>query len=193
MSCGSISAGVSLDCNHKLVGGAYATIYLANKEDIDFDSITYNVSNGLIVEDIAMKAGKFFWPFEGKLSSTEPAWRSVKGKYDTTFEHEVKFRLFDITGATLKQVQQMAQGDLVAIVRNNFDGTTTGNTRYDILGLGGGLKCELAERVYNSADDNGAITVTLKTQEYARESGPAHRLFITDGATTETLLASLLD
>lgn len=192
MACGSISAGLTLDCNKKLVSGAYATVYLANRADIDYGSIVYNVSNGRIVEDIAMSGGGFF-AFEGKLASTEPAWRSIKGKYDTTFEHELKIRLFDITGATLKQVEQMAQGDLVAIVRNNFDGTVAGNTRYDILGLGAGLKCELAERVYSSTDDNGAITVTLKTAEYARESGPAHRLFVTDAAATETLLASLMD
>lgn len=191
-ACGSISAGLSLDCNKKLTSGVYATVYLANRADIDFDAVTYNSSNGRIVEDIAMLATKSFYTFEGKLSSTEPAWRSIKGKYDTTFEHELKLRLFDITGATLKQVEQMAQGDLVAIVRNNFDGTVAGNCRYDILGLGAGLKCELAERVYSSTDDNGAITVTLKTAEYARESGPAHRLFITDAAATEALLATLL-
>jgi len=192
-ACGAISTGLLLDCNHPIVSGVYATVYLCNRADIDYSSVTYDSANGQLVTGLSMKAGKTFFVFEGRLNSSEPSWQSVKGKYINTFTHELIFRLFDITADTYKQVNQIAQGDVVAIVRNNFDGTVTGNTRYDILGLGTGLKCEVAQRVYSSADDNGGITITLKTADYAREAGPAHRFFITDAATTETAIAVLLD
>lgn len=189
MACGSISAGLTLSCTNKLVGGVNANIYIANKDDID--TWTVDGTNAHIVDLITMKATKVFYKFEGKLKSVEPACRVVKGTYDNTWEHEVKFRAFDISPTTLKQMGQMKDGRFVVIVENNSKGTT-GNTKYDIYGLDAGLYCEALERIPQNADDAGAWNVTLKTQEYARESNPTYRLFDTDETTTDTLVTGLL-
>jgi hypothetical protein len=189
MACGLLSAGLTLSCTNKLVGGVSPNVWIANKDDID--TWTYDGTNSLIVDSITMKATKAFYLFEGKLKSTEPAARTVKGSYDNTWEHEVKIRAFDISPATLKAVAAMKDSQVVIIVQNNTKGTA-GNSKYDIYGLEGGLFCELAERLPQNADDAGAWNITYKTQEYAREANPPYRLFDTDEATTDAIIAALV-
>lgn len=187
-ACGLISAGVSLSCANKLVGGVSPSVWLANKDDIA--SWTFDGTNAMIVDSITMVATKKFYLFEGKLKSAEPAARAVKGTYDNTWEHELKIRIFDITPATLLQIQAMKDSQLVAIVKNNSKGTA-GNTKYDIYGLDAGMFIEALERIPQNVEDAGAWNLTIKTQEYARESNAPYRLFDTDEATTDAIVAAL--
>jgi len=188
-ACGSISAALSLSCTVRLSGGVNPNVWIANKDDIA--SWTTNVSNPYIVESITMGTLKEFYKWEGKLKSTEPAVRVIKGNYDNTWEHEIKIRVFDISPAILQQIANMKDGRFVVIVENNSKGTA-GNTKYDIYGLDNGLYCEAIERIPQSADDAGAWNVTLKTQEYGRETKPTSRLFITDEAATDAVIAGLV-
>jgi len=187
-ACGLISAGISLSCANKLTGGVSPSVWLANKDDIA--SWTKDGSNDMIVDLITMVATKKFYLIEGKLKSAEPAARVVKGTYDNTWEHELKIRIFDITPATLLQIQAMKDSQIVAIVKNNSKGTA-GNTKYDIYGLDAGMFIEALERIPQNVEDAGAWNVTFKTQEYARESNAPYRLFDTDEATTDAIIAAL--
>lgn len=189
MACGLLSSGLTLSCTNKLVGGVSPNVWIANKDDIA--SWTVDGANALIVDAITMKAAKAFYLFEGKLKSTEPAARVVKGSYDNTWEHEVKIRAFDISPATVKQVAAMKDSQVVVIVQNNTKGTG-GNSKYDIYGLDAGMFIEALERLPQNADDAGAWNITFKTQEYARESNPPYRLFDTDEATTDAIIAGLV-
>lgn len=188
-ACGNITAGLTLSCTNKLVGGVNARIYIANKDEIA--SWTVDGTNSYIVDAITMASTKTFFEFEGKLKSVEPACRVVKGTYDNTWEHEVKFRAFDISPTVLKQIANMKDGRFVVIIENNSKGTS-GNSKYDIYGLQAGLYCESIERIPQNADDAGAWNVTLKTQEYARETSPTLRFFKTDEATTDAAIVALV-
>lgn len=188
MACGLISSGLTLSCNNKLVGGVSPNVWIANKDDIA--SWAFG-SNAMTVDAITMDATKVFYLFEGKLKSSEPAARVVKGTYDNTWEHELKIRAFDITPATLLQISAMKDAQVVAIVQNNAKGTA-GNTKYDIYGLDAGMYIEALERVPQSTEDAGAWNITFKTQEYARETNPPYRLFDTDEATTDAIIAALV-
>jgi hypothetical protein len=190
MTCGAISSGLSLNCSDPLVAGVVATFYLANKDDIA--SITYDNTNPMLVTDITMKASKFFYRYEGQLQSTEPLFAMVKGKYINQYEHTLGFLIFDISPTIKKEILNMKDGNFVAIVENNYV-SATGNTKYEIYGVGAGLKAEAMERNPNDTENLGAFKISLKTQEYARESKPPVTLFDTDLATTETLVLGLWD
>ncbi len=190
MTCGAIAGGVTLNCEDPLVAGVVATFYLANKNDIA--SVTYDATNPMLVTDITMKASKFFYKFEGQLQSTEPLFAMVKGKYVNQYEHTLGFLIFNISPAVKKEIVNMKDGNFVAIVENNYV-STTGDTKYEIYGVGAGLKAETMERNPNDTENLGAFKISLKTQEYARESKPPVSLFDTDLATTETLICTLWD
>jgi hypothetical protein len=190
MTCGAIASGLSLNCEDPLVAGVVATFYLANKEDIA--SITYDATNPMLATDITMKASKFFYRFEGQLQSTEPLFAMVKGKYVNQYEHTVGFLIFNLAPSIKKEILNMKDGNFVAIIENNYV-SSTGDTKYEIYGAGAGLKAEVMERNPNDTENLGAFKISLKTQEYARESKPPVSLFDTDLATTETLVLGLWD
>lgn len=189
MACGLISSGLTLSCVNKLVGGVAPNVWIANKDDIA--SWTFDGTNAMTVDAITMDATKVFYLFEGKLKSSEPAARVVKGTYDNTWEHELKIRAFDITPATLVQIAAMKDSQVVAIVQNNAKGTA-GNTKYDIYGLDAGMFIEAIERIPQNVEDAGAWNITFKTQEYARESNPPYRLWDTSEAATDAIIAALV-
>lgn len=189
-TCGAIASGLNLNCEDPLVAGVVATFYLANKEDIA--SITYDATNPMLATDITMKASKFFYKFEGQLQSTEPLFAMVKGKYINQYEHTLGFLIFNLAPSIKKEILNMKDGNFVAIVENNYV-STTGDTKYEIYGAGAGLKAETMERNPNDTENLGAFKISLKTQEYARESKPPVSLFDTDLATTETLVCALWD
>jgi lipoprotein signal peptidase len=188
-ACGAITAGVTLNCSDPLSSGVVATFYLANKADIA--SITYDVANPMLATDITMVATKTFFTFEGNLQSTEPKFTMIKGKYINQFEHSVSALIFKIDPTTKEEILNMKDGDFVAIVENNYTGST-GNSKYEIYGAGSGLKAEILERNPNDTENLGAFKIELKTQEYAREGKPPVTLFDTDLATTDALVAGLL-
>lgn len=190
MTCGAIASGLTLNCSDPLVSGVVATFYIANKDDIA--SITYDGTNPMLVTDVTMKASKFFYKYEGQLQSTEPLFTMVKGKYVNQFEQTVSFLVFDTSPAIKKQIVNMKDGNFVCIIENNYV-STTGDTKYEIYGAGAGLKAESMERNPNDAESLGAFKISLKTQEYARESKPPVSLFDTDLATTEALICTLWD
>lgn len=189
MACGLLSSGLVLSCTNKLVGGVSPNVWIANKDDIA--SWVISGTNAMTIEDIVMDATKVFYLFEGKLKSSEPAARVVKGAYENTWEHEVKIRAFDISPATLVQIAAMKDSQVVVIVQNNSKGVA-GNTKYDIYGLDAGMFIEALERIPQNVEDAGAWNITFKTQEYARESNPPYRIYITSEAATDAVVAALL-
>lgn len=188
-ACGAITAGIEIECNDPLVAGVDATFYIANKDEIA--SITFDPTNPMLATDITMVATKTFYAVEGQLQSNEPSFAMVKGKYVNQCEHTVGFLVFKIDPATKAQILQMKDGNFVCIVKNNYTGAT-GNSKYEIYGAQAGLKADVMERNPNDTENLGAYKITLKTQEYARESKPPVSLFDTDLATTEALVAGLL-
>jgi hypothetical protein len=103
MTCGAITAGITLNCNDPLSSGVVAKFYIANKADIA--SYVVDPSNPMLVTDITMAAGKTFFEIEGQLQSTQPLFAMIKGTYVNNFEHTVSFLIFKVDPAT--KVQQV--------------------------------------------------------------------------------------
>lgn len=189
MACGAITSGITLNCADPLEAGVKATFYIANKDDIA--TVSYDPSNAMLVDGITMKATKTFFTIEGQLQSTEPLTAMVKGKYVNNFEHTVSFLIFKIDPATKEEILNMKDGNFVCIIENNYRGTN-GNSKYEVYGIGAGLKADVLERNPADAETLGAFKVTLKTQEYAREAKPPVTFFDTDETTTDAAIQALL-
>lgn len=183
--CTGISAGVTFDPCDPMLAGIGSTIMLANKADVS--SVT---QSGSIVTSIIMKTGKRFWDFVGAPGSLVVKQTTKKGKYITQFYDEVTMVVFAIDPITKDTLQAMVGVELVAIAQNNQVGAT-GNSKYEYIGQSG-MKVEVMDRSSDNPDTLGAYEITIKTQDYALESKLFPSIFITNAATTETLVRTTL-
>lgn len=182
--CAKIAAGIALDCDNPLVPGVDEDVLIANKADIE--SVVRDGANKLLISSIVMTTGTQFFKFEGKNDSLEPNYSLVKSRYSDTFEHGVRFKVFDNEVATKLSLDQIAKGTFVALVKNN-DG------QWEIYGLDVGLKSAEMSRNPLDADTGGAHDVFIKTSDnLAKEPNLPATFFNTDAATTEAAITTLL-
>lgn len=186
--CAELTAGLALDCDYPIVGGARDNIWLMSLSAIA--SVTRNVTNDQIIEAITMDAGKYAWIFEGKNNSVEPQLTLIKQRYSEVYDHEVMFKVFLNTPDAKLQMEKMVQGKLVAIVQNNHL-TDVGSTSFEIYGLSVGLEVAELTRIVADADTQGAYNLILRTSETSKEGHLPNPFFITDYATTLTAIEGL--
>lgn len=189
--CGKISASVAIDCDNPLVAGANDRLILINKEDWDNGTITPNVSNSELIEGITLPSGTDAYYFEGKNDSVEPKQTLVKQRYAEVYDHEVIFKVFKADAATKQQLEKMVKGKFVAIIENNFKGSS-GNSCFEIYGYDVGLQVMEMERVIMDAETQGAFNITLRTPENIKEAHLPKTLYITSYAATKAVVDALL-
>ena len=189
VTCAKISADVLLDCDNPMLGGANDRLILVNKDDIA--SVTYNMTNPLIVENITLATGMEGYEYQGKNNSVEPRSALVKLRYAEVYEHEVIFKVFVNDADTKKQLELMRQSRLIAVIENNHKGDG-GDAAFEVYGLESGLELVEMERVVADTETQGAYNLVLRSSENSRESHLPNTYFITDYATTKTDVETLL-
>jgi hypothetical protein len=181
--CGTLTAGLALNCNTPLVPGTEDDILLANRSDIS--GFTVDVSNPMLVTAITMKTDKVFYKFEGQNMSAEPKSRLAATRYTKLYEHELRFKIFANDPATKLIVDKVIKGEVVAIVKLK-DG------RYEIYGKEIGLRVTEMERDPNNADTGGAYDLLLKTPDQAaKEPFLPATFYITSASATEAAILDL--
>ena len=189
-ACAAITAGVAISCTIKQVAGTTDKLILFNYDEIA--SYTRNGTNTQIIEAITMVVNVPAYTgfaFEGKQQSLEPKQTLVRTRYNTGWDHEVVFKVFDSQPTTKQQIEKMAESRLVAIVENNFKGTA-GNAAYEVYGIDTGLYMLVGERNVSDPESMGAFNVTLKT-DLSKEGHLPATFFLTDYATTKALVEAL--
>ena len=187
--CAVITGGLTLDCTYPALGGAKDDIYLINLAEIA--SVTRNGSNPQIIEAITLVTGKVAFKYEGKNNSAEPQSSLAKQRYAEVYDHEVMFKVFTNRPTDKVQLELLAQGTVVAIVENNHL-NATGNTSFEIYGLGVGLEVVEMTRILSDVDTQGAYNLILRTSEQLKESHLPNTLFITSYAATKAVVTALL-
>jgi hypothetical protein len=190
-NCGRISAGVARNCDNPLVGGSSNELILINKEDIV--SYTENSSNSQIIEGINLVSSPqaVAYKFEGFKNSVEPQIDLAPAAFLNAWKHQILFRIFDNTPDTKKIIDGLANGTVVAIIKNNNQGVN-GNAVYELFGRFAGLELTVATAAKNDADTQGAYVLTLATADGEKEPKLPATVFLTDLATTKALVDSLL-
>lgn len=189
-TCGDITANIAVNCLNPIQGGTEDVLYLINRSDWDDAAITYNVSNTELIENIVLASGKVAFTYAGVNQSIKPKAEMVKGEYTTFYNHEINFKVFDVSPASKEQLELLAKGQMVAIVQNKYKGTG-GNAAFEVYGSDSGLECSQNIREISGGDSGGAFDLILKSNEVSLEPHLPKTVFITDYATTKTLVEGL--
>ncbi len=189
-NCGKLSSHITLNCDNPLVGGSKDLLKLINFEDID--SITRNASNPQIIEGITLVSSPqaIAYQIEGKNNSNDLRAALVKARYSEGYDHEVIFRIFTNGAAVKKQIEAMAKGTFVAVIENNYRGST-GDAAYEIFGLDLGLELVEMETNKSDAETQGAYVLTLRSPELYKEPHLPATFFLTNYSTTKALYNAL--
>lgn len=186
--CGNISGNLAFSCTDPLQAGTGNRSWVFNFDDIL--DVTKNLTNKLIVEDIALKSTKQAYYVDGNNNSIAPTFSLIKNRYTNVFDHSVNMKGFDISPAAKDNLNAAKDGKFVVIVENLAKGTT-GNTAFEIYGLEVGLEMTVLTRDPLNADTQGAFDFTFATNLNKAATVP-HTFFITDYATTLAAIEALL-
>jgi hypothetical protein len=163
-------------------------LYLVNFADIA--TIVEDIANPNLIESFTLAAGAFLYRFEGKNNSIDPKSTLVKARYSNTFNHECIFKVFDNASDIKQQLEYMTNTKVVAIVENNYKGST-GEVPFEIYGLRSGLEITVMERIVNDQETQGAYNITLSSSEQIKEPYLPATLFDTSYAVTKAFLEDL--
>lgn len=189
--CGKISANQSINCDNPLQGGTEDTLVLINWEDWQDAAITLNGSDSQIVENIVLASGIVGYEMQGKNNSIAPKYELVPLEYSEMWNHELNYKVFNVSAAAKKQMEKKTKGRFVAIVFNKYKGAS-GDSAFEIYGADAGLVVTQMVRDVNSQDNQGAFDIILKSHEKALEPHMPKTLFITNYATSKAVVESLV-
>jgi hypothetical protein len=190
-SCSNIASGIAKNCTAQISGGADDRLILINYEDWKNAVITRNVSNHQIIENIVLATGVVGYVFEGQNNSNAPKASMVVGKTFNNFNHDVAFLALSKDAATKKTLENLSKGRVVAIVQNNYKGTS-GESAFEVYGGDAGLLCTAMESDVNNNDTGGAYAITLASKAPSLEPHLPATIYITDFATTKAIVDGLV-
>lgn len=189
--CGEISANVTIDCDNPLQAGAEDTLILINYNDWQNASITYNVTNPQIIENVVFASGAIGYSYDGKNNSIGPKYEFIKQAYAEVYNHEINFKVFDVSPTAKIQLELMAKGSMVGIVNNKFKGAS-GNSAYEVYGTDAGLVMSQNIRDLLNQENQGAFDVIIKSAESAMEPHMPKTFFDTSLAITKAKVDALV-
>jgi hypothetical protein len=192
--CGDIAADINRNCEDPLILGVQDDIYLINFSDWEEATVTRDGTNPKIITNIVMGSGGYAYKMSGFNNSPGHSHTSKKSAYGYGWEHKISYLIFDLSPATKAVIDEKNQGKYVAIVINNYKGTS-GNAAIEVLGTTVGLSVPDGGivRDSNSADNDGAYAITMQTNlAKGKEPGTPDVLFVTSYAASKAILDSLL-
>lgn len=190
-TCAEISSDLTFDCNSPIVGGVRNEIILFNYDDFQGATITFNGSNTLIVEDIVLPSGVTGYTYSCPENGFNALASLVEGAYFPTYDHKIMGLVFDLSAAGKLQLEKLAKGKVVVLVKNNYKGTS-GNAAYELYGYDVGLKLRQLDQDKKNKDNQSAYAFTLATPDDIKEPRLPRTVFITSYAVTTALVDSLV-
>ena len=185
LSCGQIAKNIVASACGAGAVGLDNYIYLINYDDIDRANC---VENNGVITDIVLKSGANGYKYESNHKGFEGTSALNRGTYAVAHDHSVVGRIF-LNSQTIKdELNKLALGKFVAVVRNlnNVD-----EVKYEVYCWNNGLVCTAMDK--NTTDGDGVFySFTLASNEGERESDLPKSFYKTDLSTTESALEALL-
>ncbi|MFV0469343.1 MAG: hypothetical protein ACK5MK_10500, partial [Dysgonomonas sp.] len=178
-----LASDIQPNCIDPVVKGIEANGVIINRQDIDFASVDFDLTNKNIVSNLALKAGKKGYaihvptsaPFTGTTTTLE------EGTNRKTFTSSVGFVILDNGPEVTKIIDSLANGEFVVVYENKFKGlqkeTLKGASTYQIAGYYQGLKAATLENDKYSDDTEGGWNVVL-----TETKSPKSALFLYAGS-----------
>lgn len=184
MNCGKISSNLTLAKCDRYAVGIVPDVILINKDDIS----SFQKSDG-VISAINMKDSAVAYRYETYRNSVEASSTMSEGTYAARFTHEVSFRVFTKAQKIKRQLNAMANGRFVAIVKNISDDVA--EVKYEVYGLENGLIMTECEAASNNAE--GVVySVVLASDKDAEENEIPLSYWAGSVEATESGIASLL-
>jgi hypothetical protein len=180
-----ILADIQKDCLNPPKGGLEYNVVLIKHEDIDRTATTIDGTNPLLVTNLALKAAKTGYLFEGLKSKTQNAmWELVKTDYSNAFKHQLNLTSTNNSAANSLVIQQLLSGGkYVAVIQPLWKGASNADG-FIILGYNSGLEAQAGTRNFN--ENSGVATMELASEGGNEEGFLPYHLKETDYATTLT-------
>lgn len=187
--CAALDGSLEPNCTYPIQGGVDDKLYLINKSDIA--SVTRNVTNPQIIEDIILISGATAFEIQGQNNSNNTRFEMVKQRFTRMWNHFVDFVGFDLSPTGFERYEELSNALVVAVVVNNYRGTS-GNAAIKIYGLDAGLRAASIAQDMASADTQGAVQIALSTDDINKEPHTPATLFDTDFATSLAIIEGLV-
>jgi hypothetical protein len=184
-----LTADIIKDCDNIAKAGLEVNAVLINFDDIDKTASTLDVTNDLIITNLATKSGTSGYSLEGIKQSNGISFELVK-REDTTdgYKHTFAGVILTPSAANKKLIDAVASGGrYVVVVEKKFKGANQADA-FEVLGWASGL--EISTVVYNSKEAGGAIKFELSTVDGEEEDRITRNNLETDYATTKTAFDS---
>lgn len=186
MSCSKISNNLVLAACKNSLAAIEADIVLINFDDVDRDSSSVT---GNVLSTLALKSSTYGYRFTSHKNAFEATVALNKGTYLNSFVHGAVARVFTKTQDAKDQLNKLANGKVIAIVKNSDN--QNDETKYEVYGWDNGLV--MSDLQAASTDADGVLyTFNLSSDDNARESQLPLSYFSTTLAATETALESLI-
>ncbi|TZF84515.1 hypothetical protein FW774_05875 [Pedobacter sp. BS3] len=192
MLCGKINQNMTVDCDNPLVAGVKDRMVVIAFEDWQKATITRDVSNPLLITNIALAADTTGYVYEGINGSHEPEDNSTQPEMGLpVYIHKVTFRVFSASAAAKQQVEKLVRGRVVIITENNMKGAD-GEQAFEVRGAEVGMKSTVT-RARKDAATQGAFVLTTQTLETEGEPHLPATLFAETYSATKTIFDSLYE
>jgi hypothetical protein len=195
--CSKIAANILYNCAN-MVAGIKNIVYFINVEDIDKDGCAFDPTNPLLLTQLVLvnaspQPSAFY--LEGHNYSNEHDTALVKSTYYNSWEHNLRFRIFDNLPETKQWVEKATKSRFVVIIENNYysEASPAGRTVFEVLGWDFGLEIKECVRVPADAELAGGWNLLAGCSEKLKESKPPLAYFAGGSITaTRAAIASLL-
>lgn len=189
-----IGRDITPNCTNPLVMGLEDAAIIINRDDVDFDSCTFDSTNKNQLKTLVLKTGKRGYTITQlgqSFSGTGSA--MVKGTYKNRFDNTFNFLISDNDTRVKEDIINLANGSFLVVFENKHKNlskaTTPGDSIFEVMGFDAGLKAETIEELKYDEETQGGWLISLKETGSGR---PALGWFNTNIATTRAAFDALL-
>jgi len=181
-----------------MVAGIKNMLYFINIDDVDKDKCTFDPDNPTLLTQLVLKSATpelTAFQVEGYNYSNEHDTALVKGRYYNSWEHNIRYRIFDNTPDVKLWIKTALNARFVVIIENNYtsEASPVGNTVFEVLGWDFGLEIKECTRVAADEELAGGWNILAGCSETLKESKPPLAFFVGDTITaTRAAIAALL-
>ena len=179
----TLSADVLVNCDYLGQGGIEDDVILIPHNDVDKTASTFNVSNRMLFDDLACKAGKTGFLLEGIKQAQGFLVEFVPGDdVLDKFRHSYDGVIASPTTANRLEASKLSKGEAyLVVIRKRFKGVAEAD-EFIVLGWDTGVYITVMTE--NSREADGMFKFTLSSKDKYLEYDMARNLLETDNATT---------
>lgn len=188
-TCNQIAADIIRDCLNPPVRGQKNRVIVIPRRIIE--SITYNSSNHLIIENIALATSTRGFEYVGDASMLNTNISKTADEFGTGYMHMLPFKIYGNTPAIKKELEALSEetDGVMVIIEQNYKGTVAvPNAKWVVLGKDAGLRPTVLE----DTEGRNIYSITLGSADGYPEPHLPANVYITSETVTDALVESLL-